>query len=152
MVKFFNAYLIAFILVAISTGAMAHEDVFSYHSKEVKDQLAPLSYLEQLHHENPTKSFDQLVQDNHLDNYNFAETSLYSSSILEPMPAFPAFWWGCLLGFVGIVIVYLVAQDKEEVKRALWGCFTNGLFLVFVYSAFFLTWGESGCFLWWWFF
>lgn len=45
----------------------------------------------------------------------------------------PAFWWGCVLGWVGILLVYLLTdKDKEQTKKALYGCLVwVGVWLVF---------------------
>ena len=40
----------------------------------------------------------------------------------EPPLGIPSFLWGCLLGVVGILIVYILTDgDKIETKKALWG-------------------------------
>lgn len=39
----------------------------------------------------------------------------------------PAFFWGCFLGWVGILLVYMITDnDKEQVKKALNGCLIAG--------------------------
>lgn len=45
----------------------------------------------------------------------------------------PAFWWGCVLGWVGLLVVYLVTDnDKAQVKKALTGCLVaTGAYVVF---------------------
>jgi hypothetical protein len=46
----------------------------------------------------------------------------------------PSFLWGCVLGWVGILIVYLVSdEDMDETKKALWGCLTGTAVGVVVY-------------------
>lgn len=38
----------------------------------------------------------------------------------------PAFLWGCVLGWVGLLVVYLVTDnDKAQVKKALTGCLVS---------------------------
>jgi hypothetical protein len=40
----------------------------------------------------------------------------------EPPLGIPSFLWGCILGIVGILIVYIITDgDKMETKKALWG-------------------------------
>lgn len=35
----------------------------------------------------------------------------------------PAFWWGCVLGWIGLLLVYILTdQNKEETKKAFNGC------------------------------
>jgi hypothetical protein len=34
----------------------------------------------------------------------------------------PAFLWGCILGVIGILIVYIITDgDKDQTRKALWG-------------------------------
>jgi hypothetical protein len=46
----------------------------------------------------------------------------------------PSFAWGACLGVAGIAIVYFVADDRDETKKALIGCAVveGGLFVVYV--------------------
>jgi cytochrome c biogenesis protein CcdA len=40
----------------------------------------------------------------------------------EPPLGIPSFLWGCILGVVGILLVYILTDgDKAETKKALWG-------------------------------
>lgn len=46
----------------------------------------------------------------------------------------PPFLWGCVLGWVGIVLVYVFTDnDKEKVKKAFTGCMVSGGVTVVVY-------------------
>ena len=53
----------------------------------------------------------------------------------------PGFWWGCVLGLLGVLIVFLVVDDsakKAQVRKALIGCVVGGAVYVLLY---FLLWG-----------
>jgi hypothetical protein len=40
----------------------------------------------------------------------------------DPPLGIPSFLWGCILGIVGILLVYILTDgDKDETKKALWG-------------------------------
>ena len=52
-----------------------------------------------------------------------------------PPLGIPSFLWGCLLGFVGLLIVYLVTDSKSETTKALWGCVALGA----AYTVFYLV-------------
>ncbi len=40
----------------------------------------------------------------------------------EPPLGIPSFLWGCILGVIGILLVYILTDgDKLETKKALWG-------------------------------
>ncbi|MFT5884641.1 MAG: thiol:disulfide interchange protein [Arcticibacterium sp.] len=55
----------------------------------------------------------------------------------------PAFWWGCVLGLLGVILVYVLTdQDKDQTKKALFGCLAWGvvfaLYYLFVLSSVFI--------------
>lgn len=44
----------------------------------------------------------------------------------NPVLGIPSFLWGCGLGVVGLLVVYIVSdEDKVETKKAMWGCITS---------------------------
>jgi hypothetical protein len=48
----------------------------------------------------------------------------------------PGFWWGFILGLVGVLIVFLVVDDsskKAQVRKALIGCVVGGLVYTLLY-------------------
>ena len=53
---------------------------------------------------------------------NLSEENSLSSSLLDGPAGIPAFLWGCVLGWIGILVVYLVTEDSDETKKALYGC------------------------------
>jgi hypothetical protein len=57
---------------------------------------------------------------------NIANTAAIAASVqdesLEP-PILSAFWWGCLTGPIGIVVVAVTTDNnKELIKKSAWGC------------------------------
>mgnify|MGYP007051326105 FL=1 len=51
------------------------------------------------------------------------DTSASSLSAVKDMPLVSGFWWGCCLGVIGLAIVYFVTDhDKDQVRKALFGC------------------------------
>ncbi len=66
-----------------------------------------------------------------------ADVDLDTSTIdvMKELPAnIPAFWWGFCLGWVGLIVVYVVTDnDKDQVKKALKGCIISGLVGLAVY-------------------
>jgi len=51
----------------------------------------------------------------------------------DSLMGIPAFWWGCVLGWVGLLLVYVLTdQDKEQTKKAFTGCLiSSGVAVVF---------------------
>jgi hypothetical protein len=58
----------------------------------------------------------------------------------------PPFWWGCVLGWVGILLVYLLTDnDKEKAKQALYGCLVQtGVVGILYVLYYFVIYQESG--------
>ena len=53
---------------------------------------------------------------------------LSSESEVGPPLGIPSFLWGCLLSWVGLLIVYfLTDRDRDESRKALWGCIISTL-------------------------
>jgi len=76
-------------------------------------------------------NYDALAT-SHADLVESTGLSAHSSGILDSHPDSPlgigGFWWGFVLGWVGMLIVYLSMDEgngrKEQVKNALYGCLT----------------------------
>lgn len=73
-----------------------------------------------------------------------AEGSLPDDS-KNPVLGIPSFLWGCGLGVVGLLVVYIVSEkNKVETKKAMWGCIASSAVVVIVdviwWSA---IWGTS---------
>ncbi len=56
-----------------------------------------------------------------LQNINLNDESAVETA--KDMPILGAFWWGCCLGVVGVLLVYIITDnDKGQMKSALIGC------------------------------
>lgn len=55
----------------------------------------------------------------------------------DPLLGIPPFWWGCVLGWVGLLLVYVLTdKDRELTRKAMTGCLIStgvGLVLSGVY-------------------
>ena len=62
-----------------------------------------------------------LVRDIDFSTRNFGGLG----SMMNESPAgIPSFFWGCILGPMGIILVYLMTEDNDETKKAFWGFLT----------------------------
>jgi hypothetical protein len=120
-------FLLALIGVLFSSLSYAgNGDLFTYDKEKVKMEMADLVALESMVSQDQTVTYQDLLEVN-----NPLVTGLdYGSNMMLGMssgPIIPAFWWGCLFGPVGILVVYLVEDDSSQTKSAFWGCLVNVL-------------------------
>jgi hypothetical protein len=132
--------IISCLAIAALFSVQANDaDLFSYSSEAVVTALSDLSVIESYVTSNPAISINDLMKTgNFLVNGIDVNTNPFGING-EPPLGIPSFLWGCVLGWVGLLIVYIVSdQDKEETKKALWGCITGTVVGVLIYLAFFV--------------
>ena len=106
-------------------------DDFKYNKQQVQDEFSSLNLLEQTVIDNSFITLSEMQSKNMLSG-QFSNLNL-TSIMMEPALGIPGFWWGCVLGPVGILVVYLVTEnDKDEVRKSLYGCLVStGVWIVF---------------------
>lgn len=108
---------------AVSTPVVAESQAMTFNEQAVNAEFEKLEKLEQYvtSHEGTTI---EDVKDTELTKDLKLDTNVTSTIASGELPLnIPAFWWGCVLGLVGVLIVYLVTdKDKEQTKKALIGC------------------------------
>lgn len=126
--------LFSFALMAGSPGSgdvpraktlSGSSDPFVLDEAQVYQATERLTTLEQHILQNPGTTLSdlqaaesELIQDLNLDSSG----NLDALSAMNAGPlGIPSFLWGFCLGVIGLLIVYLVTEDKEELKKALWG-------------------------------
>lgn len=105
-----------------SSLLMANSSEFSYDAAHVDNSLEKLNLLEDMHKSNPSESFESLTSNEAFEGLTISKGSISNFANADGMPILPAFWWGCILSWVGILVVYLITQDSDQTKSALWGC------------------------------
>lgn len=117
--------LIIFCLVLfVGTGLYATDDLLRYDAQKVSSTFSKLDQLEQMHYAQPNASLEDLKAQGNFDGMAIESGSM---SLLAPgdgPPLVPAFWWGCILGVVGILIVYLTTESRDQTVKAVYGCIT----------------------------
>ena len=69
------------------------------------------------------KLFDSAL----IENVSNSSAPMGMTNESEDPLGIPAFLWGCFLGWVGILLVYMITDnDKAQVKKALTGCLVAG--------------------------
>ena len=91
-----------------------------------KTEFNQINQLEAYVEANPQTTLNQ-IKLNNPELINGVEilddTSASSLSAVKDMPLVSGFWWGCCLGVIGLAIVYFVTDhDKDQVRKALFGC------------------------------
>lgn len=116
--------------------SMNDSEIVDFNEDAFYEEFSELSSLEEFLETNET-SYSELVA---------IESSLIASVAPEPLLPFsddvdsegpalgiPSFLWGCVLGWVGLLIVYLVTENTDETKKALWGCIASSVIGVVIY-------------------
>ncbi len=130
--------LTAMICLAVVGGFANNASLFELDEQAIENQFADLSELESiiLANEGVTLSGIQNGELNLSPELNAKVKGLSDGmNLMEPPLGIPGFWWGCVLGPLGILLAYLLSdQDRDETKSALWGCLIvqGGLFLIYV--------------------
>lgn len=112
----FSFFLIS--IVAIATDS----DEFSFNSQLLKEEFSELSSLESLILTNGYPGLSELGDEQLLKSGYLSSSPSFPGNGEDPL-GIPGFWWGCVLGPVGIIAAYILSDnDKEQARKALNGC------------------------------
>jgi hypothetical protein len=106
-------------------NASENADLFKVDDQEINAEFAQLNELEQFVEANEGMTLSEINTSNPLvQNLNNSSDILGVLSTLrgEPPLGIPSFAWGACFGVAGIAVVYFVADDREETKKAFTGC------------------------------
>jgi hypothetical protein len=111
------------------------QSVSEFDDSEIYNAFAEVAELDQYLAENAGKTYNEVKLDNStLLNGISSTTSLpLSASSDELALGIPSFLWGCVFGVVGLLVVYLVCENKEQTKKALWGCVVSTVITTALY-------------------
>lgn len=128
------------------TSITKAEDLFSYDKAKVETEFAALETLESYVYNNQEVTLDGLLAE---ESGLIAGLNLTSDvngiefAFGEPPLGIPSFVWGCVFGVAGIAIVYFVAEDSEETKKAFKGCVVGALTYTLFYVLFWVVIGVG---------
>lgn len=107
----------------LAAPAVTESQVMTFNEKAVNAEFEKLNKLEEYvaAHEGATI---EDVKDTELTQDLKLDTNVTNAVVAGDLPlGIPAFWWGCVLGLLGVLAVYLITdKDKEQTKKALYGC------------------------------
>ncbi|MCF8363165.1 MAG: hypothetical protein K9G70_11140 [Prolixibacteraceae bacterium] len=112
----------AFLLFAASIFGFASG--MSFDESEIYSAFTEISEVTEFIESN-NASYNDLEANNY-STANIMNTAAIATSMqdeaTEP-PVVSAFWWGCLTGPVGIVVVAVTTDNnKEQIKKSVFGC------------------------------
>ena len=120
----------SFMLAVFSTQAIAGDArLFDLNEDQINAEFTELNELEVFVTENDGITLSQLRESNNALalNLNLSNNGIAGLMMLgEPPAGIPSFLWGCILGPIGILLVYLISEDSDETKKALFGCLAQG--------------------------
>lgn len=135
-------------LSIVSQLTLAHE---GFDFDEETKELENLNELESFVLSNPGFTWLEVQSKNAnllKDVSDDTQASFLTDGRYESTLGIPPFFWGCVLGVIGILLVYIVSDnDREATKRALIGCITTfGVAAVFYLAVWLFALGTWSTF------
>lgn len=111
------------------------ESVTQFDESEIYAAFADVSDLDQYLAQNNDKTYTEVSQANValVSGISATTTLPFSASTDELVLGIPSFLWGCVFGWVGLLVVYLVLENKVQTKKALTGCIVSTVVGVVIY-------------------
>lgn len=139
-------FLLASLLMFLGAGVSVagNAGLFDYDPVTIENEMSPLTELEAFVLDNPGITLNQMV----LTGNQLADVVNHSNGVTdfnltnEPALGIPGFVWGCCLSWVGILVVYLVAEDPQQTKSAIIGCVVNALLTGVSYGGYYIYLGS----------
>lgn len=127
--------LFTFVAVIFSSFAFAGAaDDFKIDQKQVKAEFSDLANLEQTVIDNDFMTLSEIRNDANLSSKFSGMVPLNLPGTYDAALGIPGFWWGCIFGPIGLLVVYVVTDnDKHEVKGALTGCIVGTVVSTLLY-------------------
>ena len=122
-----------FLFTGVFAFAAPSDEVFTLDRQALNNEFKGLEKVENYVQQHDGVSLEQVQQANPsvLENVNIEKDSVAGiNHINKEMPILGGFWWGCILGVIGLALVYFISDnDSQQVKAALWGCLLSTLLL-----------------------
>lgn len=109
------------------------DEVYDY-DVTIEEDFAQLNKIETYVNNNDVTLESLKAENSDLLNGITISNESSASLLADELPlGIPAFWWGCVLTVLGVILVYVLTdQDKDQTKKALYGCLvTAGLYVIF---------------------
>ncbi|MCD4695325.1 MAG: hypothetical protein K8S16_03705 [Bacteroidales bacterium] len=144
MKKFTLLVIVAGLFLSIQSYA-GKASLFTFNEGKIKSELAEVNALENYLLQNDNMTYTDLLAGNNpfARNLSFGNEGFMGFSSYEPPLGIPSFLWGFCFGGIGILIVYVITEEKEETMKALWGCVASGVIWTVLYFAVFAAAATS---------
>lgn len=121
--------LASFALLIAGSGMAGQAGLFSYNQEAVELEMADLTSLENFVLANPgVRLSDMIASENELVTDMAHSCAFYGFDLMNDKAlGIGGFLWGCCLGPLGVLVVWLVADDPAETKKSIFGCIVNTL-------------------------
>jgi uncharacterized BrkB/YihY/UPF0761 family membrane protein len=126
-----------FSILALSFTVATAAEPINLDAKNIDAEFEQLNKIEKFVQNNEGTTLDNLKSQNSellTDIKIEADTASVVAS--SELPAgIPAFWWGCVLSWVGLILVYVLTdKDSAQTKKALLGCLVGAAVWVIFYG------------------
>lgn len=122
-------YFLFSLLLASAASVLAsnENDALQYDEQKIEAEFNQLNQLEKHVATNPGTTLDEVSASNaELIQDMVLEGNAIAAVMAEAPLNIPPFWWGLCLGWVGLLVVYIVTDnDRDQVKKAFTGCLIN---------------------------
>lgn len=126
----FSAQAMAFTTIAsVVNSEQEIDSVTGFDETEIYNVFADVNSLVSYVQENDgvTLSEIETTHNDLVSNIN-SSAALALSATSDSPPIFSAFIWGCLLNWVGMLIVGVTTGfDSQQITKSAWGCLINSL-------------------------
>ena len=123
-----------------SLNSESASDDLSFNQDFINQEFAALNRVESFVNTNENVDVSKIEEMGLLNNIKLDTNTNTSILMDDKLPLnIPAFAWGCFLGWIGILIVYLTTEDKEQTKKALYGCLVSGGVVAVIYIVYIIV-------------
>jgi cytochrome c biogenesis protein CcdA len=128
--------LLALLSLSFATAVATEPvDEFNYEKENISAEFEQLNKIENYVQQNEGLTLEALKAEKSdlVDGITLSADSSSAVAADELPLGIPAFWWGCVLTVLGVILVYVLTdQDKDQTKKALLGCLvTAGVYVIF---------------------
>lgn len=138
--------LLAVILIISQTQAISartidfglpgiDESAFVLDQDALNSAMQELNELESYLEQNEGVTYQDLVASESSLILNVSESSfpMGMGGDYDDILGIPPFFWGCVLGWIGVLLVYLMSEDKGFVKKAVIGALVSTGVAIIIY-------------------